>query len=362
MILDVTTAEHASGGIGVVARGLLAALPTIADGPEITVLAGPTTALADGQPARHFRMVASSTGRILFQRLLFPAAMAWEELRRGHVDRFVHIDACYPLWSLPGEAGRTTVFIHDLLPVTHPEFFTARKDVFKRLAFRSIHHFRPQLATSCSYTATEIERVLGLPSRIVQFGCGQFNDAEAVELLQLPPRDRGNFVLYVGAVEPRKDLKTLMLAVDLASKSDPGLRLALVGDWSTPAGLKIRRWAHDSEIGSTRFLGRVSTTRLRDLLLHARVLVYPSAAEGFGLPVLEALAASTPVVATDLPAIRSWAGDCVGYFPAGNAPVLAEQIAAADVDQARVARGRQLSEVYRWAKFARDFLDADATS
>jgi glycosyltransferase involved in cell wall biosynthesis len=116
----------------------------------------------------------------------------------------------------------------------------------------------------------------------------------------------GPYILFVGTPEPRKNLPRLLEAVaSLASEGRPE-RLVLVGadGWGgveLPAGDRVVQ------------LGRVPDDTLRDAIAHARCVAYPSLWEGFGLVAGEALAASTPVVCSDIPALREIAGDDAEY-------------------------------------------------
>ena len=79
-----------------------------------------------------------------------------------------------------------------------------------------------------------------------------------------------------------------------------------------------------------RFLGRVSEAHLSWLYANADVFVFPSLAEGFGLPLLEAMAAGTPTICSDLPVLREVAGDAAAFFPSGASGALAVLLAGLD--------------------------------
>ena len=354
VLIEATTAEHARGGIGVVVAGLMSALAEDSAGYEATFLLGPTTETPRSVNVQTVNLARSSVGRILYQRLLLPTTAT----ARTPSVNVIFMDSFLPLWGTPGLTGRSTVFVHDVLPLTHPEFYDSRKDVVKRLAYATIRRRRPDVVTSCDFTALEIERTLGIRPRVARFGCGQFTDDEADLLLTEAPQTRGNVVLYVGNLDSRKGLRSLISAVEMAAGKDASLTLAIVGNWRTADGLALRRWVASRRLGRVRFLGRLGKAETLDLLKHARALVYPAVAEGFGLPVLESLAVGTPTIASDIEVIRSWAGDCATYFPAGDEGALADAILESASAQAerRVAWGRDLSTSYRWRAFATALL------
>ena len=163
------------------------------------------------------------------------------------------------------------------------------------------------------------------------------------------------YILFVGEPEERKGLPTLLSAMALlpdASRS--ALELVLVGARGqyplppAPSGINLRNlgWVDDEELAS--------------LYAGAAALVYPSSYEGFGMPVVEALAAGAPVIAADIPAVREAAGDAARLVPARDPVALAAAIAEvvgqpAMADGLR-ARGRNRVVALSWDETARRTL------
>lgn len=356
-IIDATTAQHAQGGIGVVIRGVLQGVVDNGASGDVTVIRGPGLVVPPSIDTITVPRMTGRLRRLAYQRLLM--AGDWRLRGRG-ANALVTMDSYLPLTPVPGFA-RLSCFVHDVLPLTHPHFFGRANLVPKRAGLRSATRAAAVL-TSSEFTARRIYDELGVTARVARFGCGQLADAEADGLLAAPPTARGDFALYVGAIEARKDLPTLINGFGLAQTAQPALRrLALVGNWRTPYGIALRRWVKTLPSGhAIRFLGSVAPADTATLLGRARVLVYPSLAEGFGLPVLEGMATSTPVVASDIPEVRSWAGDACSYFAPENAEELAGALVAASTDRAEslTARGRELSATYRWRTFASELLAA----
>lgn len=358
LLIDATTAQHARGGIGVVVGGFLGALQNRND-VDARVLAGPDLDVGT-LPAWRPPLIGRTPARLAFQRFALPAVTALGRRWLGRPDRILYLDSYVPQWRWRGENLKHETFVHDVLPLTHPQYFARRKDVAKRMAMEAIRRQGPRVFTSCEFTAAEIQRELGLPSVVARFGCGQLSDEEADAMLAAAPADRGNYVLYVGAIEERKDLRTLVEGFLAAAPEDTGLRLAFVGNLRTEEARTFRAWAKQRAGERVRFLGRRPTDETFDLLRHARALIYPSVAEGFGLPVLEGMAMGTPVITTAIPVIQSWALDGPRYFTAGDAQSLAEAIRLTldDPGNARVRRGKEIAEPYRWSGFAESILAA----
>ena len=169
--------------------------------------------------------------------------------------------------------------------------------------------------------------------------------------LELPD----SYVLAVGTVEPRKGLDVLIEA--MAKPYAPDLPLVVVGPpgWGE-VDLTALAEEHGLTAGRLRVLGRISDIDLAVVLRRAAVLAVPSRAEGFGLPVLEALAVGTPVVHTDVPALAEVAGDAGVTVPRGDARALAAALQAVLDDpagtQRRVAQGRLRAEAFTWEHVA----------
>jgi glycosyltransferase involved in cell wall biosynthesis len=154
------------------------------------------------------------------------------------------------------------------------------------------------------------------------------------------PDGRGDYLLLVGAIQERKDP---LAAAEAASAV--GLPLVVVGPAKEPA------LARDLERAGADLRGYVAKEELAELYRGAACLVFPSRYEGFGLPVLEAMASGTPVVAADEPALREVAGDAAVFAPPGG---LADGIRRALADRDRLAAaGLERARLFSWEAAAR---------
>jgi len=165
------------------------------------------------------------------------------------------------------------------------------------------------------------------------------------------------YLLYVGTVEPRKNLAALIDAFRILLQQGRRLDLLVVGR---------RGWGKELELGDVsprvRFAGAVDDAQLAGCYAGAVCFVLPSLYEGFGLTLLEAMAAGAPAVASDIPALRELAMETVGYADPRDARSFAAAIAASldggaqTLALARAARVR--SEMYTWDRCAEATLDA----
>ena len=265
--------------------------------------------------------------------------MAWtlpRLLRRLRPD-LAHFQHALPL----GFRGRSVVTLHDL----SFESDSAAMGRLDRLVFRT---FVPRAARRADAvlvvserTRRDVEERYGIePAKVTVTPNG-------VDPSFTPGPSGDGYLLFVGAIQRRKN----PLAA-LAAARAVGLPLVVAGPEKEPA------LARELRDGGADLRGYVSKHELAELYRGAAALVLPSRFEGFGLPVLEAMACGTPVVAAPEPALREVAGDVAVYaddgdFGAAVARALAERerLSAAGVARARLfsweETARRTAEVYR---------------
>jgi glycosyltransferase involved in cell wall biosynthesis len=356
ILVDVTTAEHAVG-IGVVTEGLLNGLSRSSLRDEVRIVAGPRLHIDSSLHVSRLALAKTRIGRLAFQRLLLPA-YARSFKPSSSTDAVLLLDAYAPIFG--SRLLSCTAFVHDILPLTHPHYWAPSKRRVKAMAFASLRRAHPQLLTSSTHNAEQIQKHLGLPARVALFGCGQITDDEADRYLHTGPAARGKHIVYIGAIDERKNIHGLIEAFKLVRASLPveDVELVLIGQPREQYGREIVDSINSLPASSAvRLLTSVTQKQAIELVAHAASLVFPSQAEGFGLPVLEALALGTPVVASDIPEIRSWAGSTVTYAPPSDPVALASAIDAAVRGAGPTpSEGQELARSYRWKTFAETVL------
>jgi glycosyltransferase involved in cell wall biosynthesis len=298
---DVSPLSHERTGVNNYIRGSLAGLAEVARplGHELVAFA-PTSpagrrvipeALAGidvelrlvGLPGAHgWRTAWSLLGR--------PAAERW----LGRFDVLHFTDWMYP----PQRAGVRATTIHDLVPVHHPEWTTKRTQAMHGRKYRNAARTCDVVFANSAYTADDFARTLGFPrERVVVAHPGVAPEFSA----DGEPADLGApYLLTVATLEPRKNLGTLVDAYALLA--DTGLSLVVAGGqgWGEQPSL--------DKPGVVR-LGRVSDEELARLYRGAAAVVYPSRFEGFGMPIVEAMASGAPVVASAHPSMDEASGE-----------------------------------------------------
>jgi alpha-1,3-rhamnosyl/mannosyltransferase len=271
------------------------------------------------------------------------------------VDALHILDHSYAhlLTAAPRRGVYKIVTVHDLAPLRDPGTLGAgQQDRFRRTVDH-LHQADLLLADS-AHTAREAADLLGLPAaklRVLPLGvdCERFEAPPAARAPGLPAELLGRtVVLSVGAVIPRKNL-ALLPAIFQAAGLD-GVTLLRVGaplPRELAAELRMTLGA-----GGLVELGYVPEALLVRAYQRASALLLPSRIEGFGFPVLEAMAAGCPVICTNVSSLPEVAGGAALYFapddPAEAGAHLRQVVADPDLRATLVAQGRQQAKLFSW--------------
>lgn len=284
------------------------------------------------RPFGHLPLLPPTTAfnadRLLNRHLLLPRAV-WRAARRAD---FVHVvDHSYAHVVRAVPPGRAGVYCHDLDafrclldPAQDP-----RPWWFRRLARRTLGGLRRAAVVFYNSRRTA-EQLLaaGLvrPERLVAAPLGvaaEFTPT-AARPVALPLAVDPPFLLHVGSNIPRKRLDVLLDVFAAVRPRRPGVRLVQVGGpWPTALAERIERLRLGPFVSQVRDLSR---QQLAELYRRAAAVLVPSEAEGFGLPVIEALACGAVVVASDIPTLREAGGEAAVYCPVGDVTAWAETV------------------------------------
>jgi glycosyltransferase involved in cell wall biosynthesis len=291
-------------------------------------------------------------------------------VQRDEFDIYHLVDHSYAQLVSVLPAARTVVTCHDLDTfrcLLEPQK-ERRPAWFQAMTRRVLEGFQQAAAVVCDSAATaEAVRAHDLVPEarlhVVHLGVAETfcevpdptAEAEAARLLGGPARPDAPELLHVGTTIPRKRIDVLLRICADVQQLVPEARLVRVGPPLTADQEAILRAGPGTE--QVVALGLVSRPVLAALYRRAAVVLLPSEAEGFGLPVAEALACGAVVLASDIPVLREVGGGVVSYAPVGDVPcwvetlagLLAERSERTDAWQVRRAAGIVQARRYRWS-------------
>jgi glycosyltransferase involved in cell wall biosynthesis len=345
---DVSPLSHPRTGIGNYVRGSLAGLADVAGGKHELIAFAPTR-------LRGRRLIRESLADVPVdvRTLVLPWShafrMGWSRLGRPSVERFLGpVDVLhFSDWMVPPQRrGIRSTMVHDLVPLLHPEWVTART--------RSMHGYKFARTAECdlvfvnsAYTGRDVEEHLSVPRdrvRVAPPGVGAEYTAEGERAELGRP-----YVLSLATLEPRKNLETLVAAWR-PLRGELALAVAGAAGWGDQPLL--------DDAGILK-LGFVAESEVPRLMRGAAAFVYPSRFEGFGMPIVEAMACGVPVVVSSHPSMDEACGDAAVRVDPNDPDAIAAGIRTA-VEQREELRAAGIAHAaqFTWLRCGEIHLQA----
>jgi glycosyltransferase involved in cell wall biosynthesis len=343
VLIDATSVPADRGGVGRYVDGLLGALGKVVGTQlELAVVGLRTDTERYGRMLPAAEVIAAPAA--VAHR---PARLAWEQTGLPLLAQQVHADVLHsPFYTCPLRAGcPVTVTVHDATFFTEPEHYDKSRRTFFRSAIKTSLRRADRLIVPSKATRDELIRLLDAdPTRIDVAYHGVDRAAFHAPSDQEKARVRArlglgdtSYVAFLGAKEPRKNVPNLIRGWSIA-----------VRDRNHPPALVVAGGqGHDDEIdravadvpGHLRLLrpGYLRYADLPGFLGGALVAAYPSYGEGFGLPVLEAMACAAPVLTTPRLSLPEVGGDAVAYTSEAPEQIAADLGALLDDEPRRLA-------------------------
>lgn len=288
-----------------------------------------------------------------------PKRIIYEQTSLVRDARRAGIDVLYnPGFTSPFFAPFPNVtVIHDLQHHRHPEFFKPRDlQAWRLLVWASAKQSR-QLLTLSEASREDIHTVYGVPSNRIRIA------APGVEsdLFQLKRSRPEPLVLCVSTLHPHKNIERLVDAFAAFRTKRPEYRLVLAGMRGFHAEAVERRIQERQVDDAVSITGWIPRSEILQLYSRAAMVVFPSTFEGFGMPVVEAMAAGVPLITTAVRPMSDTAGDgAILVAPDNTEGFIAamEQVAASEtIRNTLIARGRKRAREYTWQRTASITLD-----
>ena len=344
IVLDYRPALRERTGVGEYVHGMASALRAQLNRDDSLVLF--SSSLRDRLDPAAVQGASTLDARVPVRALNF----AWHRLAWPPIETFTGpadiVHAAHPL-MIPSRGAVRVITIHDLDFLDHPE--RTRAEIRRDYPVLAPDHARRAeiVAVNSRYTASQVKERLGVPvDRIVVCRPGAPRVARRNEPEALGP------VLFIGTIEPRKNLDVLFRAYARVLTGRPGVPpLVVAGGTVEHSPAILQRLKEAPLAGHVRQVGYVNEPQRRQLLEQASMLVVPSLEEGFGLPALEAMTMGVPVIASRRGALPEVVGDAGTLVDALDDVAFAAAIDAllADPERRRmhadagVARAREFS-------------------
>ena len=298
----------------------------------------------------------------LHQKIRFFTSIPY--LMRKHEMDLVVEPCHFGPFNLPASIKRVTV-IHDITPVLFPEYHVASSHYFHRMFLPGIVKNADGIIVNSAYTGQDLikhyPKAEGKVKKIMLGKDQQFVPVKDPKVLMKYKIDQPYF-LFVGTLEPRKNLLSLLDAFEKFKKSSQlSHQLVLVGKegWKLEAfHEKLNASEFKADVKMTSYVERGDLPILYSM---AEAFVYPSFYEGFGLPVLEAMACGTAVLTSNISSLPEVGGEAAMYFDPLDSDKMAEQMLLLVSDPKEKERmekaGLERAKQFNWDKAARETMD-----
>ena len=355
VVIDGRTATPHFPGIGRYATNLVRNMAGAESGMSISLIEDPSAAL---NPA--FKSIPCSLSPFsLSQQWVIPNL-----LRRNGAAIYHSLYYLMP-YRLPVPVVLTC---YDFIPLIFPEYFNFRQRVIYRVANRLAFRAASSIVAISETTRRDATRLMSIePDRIRAIPLGvdaKFSPSPALEVERVRAKYRlpEQYVLYVGANKPHKNLPRLVEAWGIVErKLTAPAALVIAGYWDDryPEARQIAEKLNLS--GSVLFAGPVGESDLPALYTGATLFVFPSLYEGFGLPILEAMACGTPVACGRTDALAEVAEEAAVLFDPSDPSAIAEGLTGLLSDPEKLQSFKQAglahAGAFSWEKTAQKTME-----
>ena len=305
----------------------------------------------------------------VYGRRRFAVRSVWMQLVLPRILRDVRPDLVHFTNYLAPLAGRVPYLVsfHDMSLSLLPQYHTLKKRVLTSSLIPAVARGARMILTPSESTRRDVVRLLRVDPgrvRVIPYAAGpSFRPVPlAPERLEATHGIRTPYFLYVGTLEPRKNLARALRAFASVADALPGCRFVIVGQRGWRYDEVLREAAHPALRDRVDLLGYVPEESLPELYAHALALVYPSLYEGFGLPVVESMACGTPVLTSRSSSLAEIAEGAALLADPTDEKALADALHALATDEglraSLRARGLERARAFSWQRTGRETVEA----
>lgn len=291
--------------------------------------------------------------------------LTWNHLHQLPIEAFTQkLDVFHTSdWFEPPSNCPKVTTIHDLVVYKYPQTLPCRTILNHRRKLEWVKKESALIITDSQSTKQDIIDILKIPERkikVIYPGCAlryNVNQKQATSNIREMYKIKEDYILSVGTREPRKNLQRLIQAFVLLKNELPNLSLVIVGKYGWGKDIDNFKFKSSSWQTNIKLLGYVPKEELFSLYSGAECFVYPSLYEGFGLPILEAMASGCPVVTSNVSSMPEVAGKAAVLVNPESIEDISSGIKRAlNEREELIKKGKQRAKNFSWEKTAEETL------
>lgn len=245
------------------------------------------------------------------------------------------------------------VTVHDLAFFRHPEWFPAQP--FSRLVTPSLWRQASRIIAVSAFTRSELVSLFNFKAEIISVVPEGRENMKTTESGSI--KGVRDYFLFIGTIEPRKNIDTLLTAFESLKTQFPEVDLVVIGRPGWKCEQILKRLSQTPDV---KWLGYLPQEEKNNWLINAKSLIYPSLYEGFGLPVLEAMAAGVPVITSNTTALKELAdGAALTINPTSSRELTAAMekiLREPTLVESLKQKGRAQAAEFTWERAAKETI------